>query len=267
MKLTGNTILITGGGSGIGRGLAEAFQKLGNEVHIVGRRQSALDEVVAANPGIRARSFDVDSAEGVAALAEAAKKDGIQFNVLINNAGIMRHENWTRDTAGSLATAEATISTNLLGPMRLTAALLPILTAQPSSTVINVTSGLAFMNYPATPAYAATKAAIHAWSQSLRWQLRDTQVDVLELVPPYVQTELNGPAQATDPNAMPLQAYIDEVMQLLGEDRDYGSGELANEILVKRVLPLRWAERDGAYDEMFRQLTRLIEEREKMLVT
>lgn len=246
MNLTGNTILITGGGSGLGRGLAEAFHRAGNQVIITGRRQSALEDTVRANPGITAKPLDVDSPEGIQRFAAAVKTEFPALNVLINNAGIMKSED-LKTGGADLPTAEATVSTNLLGPLRLTAALLPSLLAQPRATIMTVSSGLAFVPIATNPAYCATKAAIHSWTQSLRYQLRETAVEVLELAPPYVQTELTGAHQLSDPNAMPLDDFIQETMDLLKSPPPGG------EILVKRVYPQRLAEREGKYDEFYAQ--------------
>ncbi len=172
MNLTGNTILITGGGSGIGRGLAEALHKQGNQVIIAGRRQAVLDETTAANPGMKSLTLDIESADAIEAFAAKVAAEFPALNVLINNAGIMRTEDWTAD-AGSLANAlsdaESIITTNLLGPLRLTAALLPTLKKQPHATIMTVSSGLAFLPLAITPTYCATKAAIHSFTQSLRY--------------------------------------------------------------------------------------------------
>jgi uncharacterized oxidoreductase len=242
MNVKGNTILITGGGSGIGRGLAENFHKLGNKVIIAGRRASALDEVTRANAGIASAVLDIEQPESIRQFASKITADFPTLNVLINNAGIMRAENLTAGQP-SVADAEATITTNLLGPIRLTAALLPHLRKQPRSTIVNVSSGLAFVPLSPTPTYCATKAAIHSYTQSLRYQLKDTTTDVIELVPPYVQTDLmNG---ASDPRAMPLADFIAEVMQL------FQSQPEAKEILVERVKPLRFAAENGTYDATF----------------
>lgn len=242
MQITGNTILITGGGSGIGRGLAEAFHARGNKVIVTGRDTSKLDAIVRANPGIEALELDVDDPAAINAVTKRITSDMPSLNVLINNAGIMRAEDLK---SGDIDTAEATISTNLLGPIRLTAALLPHLLTRPNAAILTVSSGLAFVPRALAPTYCATKAAIHSYSQTLRVQLRDTPIQVIELVPPYLQTELMGPAQAADPNAMPLADYISETMALLEEKPD------ADEILVQRVFFQRWAEREDRYAAAF----------------
>jgi len=245
MNITGNTILITGGGSGIGRALAETFHKLGNEVIIAGRRRQVLDETVAANPGMHALTLDIESADGIRSFADTVAKEYPKLNVVVHSAGIMRPENLL--DPNDLATLDATITTNLLGPIRLTAALLPLLEKQPRSTVMTVTSGLAYIPLALTPTYCATKAAIHSYSQALRYQLKSTSVEVIELVPPYVQTELMGSAQASDPRAMPLQEFIDEVFSILKANPN------VTEVLVERVKPLRFAELNGVekYQEFF----------------
>ncbi|MGV8953984.1 MAG: SDR family oxidoreductase, partial [Cypionkella sp.] len=216
MQTTGNTILITGGGSGIGRGLAEAFHAQGNQVIISGRRQAAVDEVAAANPGMAAFTVDMADAASIAALATQVTAAYPGLNAVLNNAGIMINEDLLAAPA-YLDTAEQTIATNLLGPIRLTAALLPHFLAQPQASVLTVSSGLAFVPMAATPTYSATKAAIHSYSQALRHQLRHTSVEVLEIAPPYVQTFLQGAHQASDPHAMPLEAFIEETMALLAD--------------------------------------------------
>lgn len=247
MKMTGNTILITGGGSGIGRGLAEAFHNLGNEVIIAGRRKEVLESTATANPGMKFVVADVDSPNAVKVFAEKIAADFPALNVLLNNAGIMRPEDFAADIV-DVSTAEAEITTNILGPIRLTAALLPLLKKQKESAVLMVTSGLAFTPLAGAPTYCATKAAMHSFSQSLRYQLRETSVQVLELAPPYVQTELGGASQASDPRAMPLAEYISETMSLLAAPPASG------EILVKRVEPLRWSEKNGNFEQVFGML-------------
>jgi uncharacterized oxidoreductase len=234
MNVNGNnTILITGGGTGIGRGLAEAFHKLGNTVIIAGRRKATLDAVTAANPGIFSEVVDVQDTGKLKDFASNIAAKYPKLNVLINMAGIAKAE--TLNDAPDYDAIDSTIATNLTAPLHLTAALLPLLKHQREATIMTVTSGLAFTPLVLTPTYCATKAAMHSWSLSLRYQLKGTAVRVLELVPPYVQTELMGERQASDPNAMPLADFIAEVMHLLATQPE------ANEILVERVYPLRFA--------------------------
>ena len=247
MNITGNTILITGGGTGIGRALAEALHARGNHIVITGRREAVLKETAAANPGMAWAVLDVDDAGAIRAFCKQVTKDHPGVNGVILNAGIMQAEDLTADPL-DLATAEAMIATNLLGPIRLTAGLLPHLKAQPSAFVMTVTSGLAFIPLTATPTYNATKAAMHSWSISLRHQLRHTSVEVLELAPPAVATDLM-PGHAESPNSMPLADYIAEVMDLI-ERGDTPRGE----ILVERVKPLRHAETSGNWDTVFAAL-------------
>ena len=250
MKISGNTILITGGGSGIGRALAEAFHKVGNRVIISGRRKAVLDEVTAANPAMASMVMDATDAAGIRAFAEALVKAHPTLNAVINNAGIMRPE----DIAAApdyLDTAEETIATNLLAPIRLTAALLPHFLKQPAATVLTVSSGLAFVPMVLTPTYSATKSAIHAYSVALREQLEETPVEVIEIVPPYVQTTLMGEGQAKDERAMPLDAFIAEVMDILENRPD------EKEVVVERCKPLRFAAQNGNFDQVFAMINHM----------
>jgi len=245
MHLTGNTILITGGTSGIGRSLAEAFHQRGNRVIIAGRRQALIDEITAANAGMRGMYVDVQDASAVDTFAAEIREQFPALNVLINNAGISRNEDLSSD-ARDISVSRSIIQTNIVSVLQLTAALLPTLKQQPRATIITTTSGLAFVPFAPVPTYCASKAFLHSWLQSLRFQLREMAVEVLELAPPYVQTELAGPHQAADPHAMPLADYISEVMAL------FGKPELPDgEILVDRVKLLRGAEKSGRYDEIF----------------
>ena len=245
MNPTGNTILITGGGSGIGRGLAEALHALGNQVVIAGRRRQALDSTTAANPGMKSLNLDIEDPAAIRAFAAQAAADFPSLNVLINNAGIMRPEKLLAQQP-DLADAEALVTTNLLGPIRLTAALLPLLQRQPRSTILNVSSGLAFLPLALTPTYCATKAAIHSYTLSLRYQLRATQIEVLELIPPYGATHLMGGAD--DPRAMPLGKFIAEVMEILKTQ------PTPAEIVVENAKGLRFAAESGKFDAIFQGL-------------
>jgi uncharacterized oxidoreductase len=240
MKLTGNTVFLTGGGSGIGQALAESLHKLGNQVIISGRRQSALDAVTAANPGMKSIVLDIEDPASITSVVRQLTSDFPALNVLLNNAGIMRPEDLKK---GETADAEAIVNTNLLGPIRITAALMPHLLQQPHATILTVSSGLAFVPLAATPTYCATKAAIHSYTESLRYQLQGTSIRVIEIIPPWVATELMG-EKPTDPRAMPLDAFIAETMQLLATD--------AEEITVQNVLFLRNAPK-GDEKALFKQ--------------
>jgi uncharacterized oxidoreductase len=253
MNPTGNTILITGGGSGIGRGLAECFHALGNQVIVSGRRKHALDETIAANPGMKSITVDMQDASSIRALAAKATAEFPALNVLINNAGIMRAEKFLSQQP-DLADSEAIVATNLLGPIRLTAALLPHLQKQPSATIMNVSSGLAFLPLVLTPTYCATKAAIHSYTLSLRHQLRRSGIEVLELIPPYVATDLMD--GANDSRAMPLDKFIREVMEILKTQ------PTPPEICVENVKRLRFAAETGNFDAIFNGLNAARADRE-----
>ena len=247
MQLTGNTVLVTGGGSGIGRGLAESFLKLGNQVIIAGRRQDFLDNTTRANPGIVSLNLDVSDPEAIQDFAARVTKEHPGLNVLINNAGIMKPENLQALPAG-LADSEAVITTNLLGPVRLTAALLPHLRKQTHAAIINVSSGLAFVPLPVTPTYSATKAALHSYTLSLRVQLADTPVEVVEIIPPAVATELT-PGRTPNERMMSLPDYIGQTMQILKTQ------PTPSEICVEHVKFLRFAEASGNFEKALQMLS------------
>ncbi len=212
MKMTGNTILVTGATSGIGKALAEAFHALGNTVIVAGRRQSLLEEIVAANPGMEAVTLDVGDPGSIASATADVTTRFPGLNVLINNAGIMPFD----DPAGPMddAVSQLIVATNLLGPIRMTSALIEQLKSQPHATIINTTSVLAFVPLASNAVYSATKAALHSYSMSQRFALRDTSVRVQEIAPPWVETGLVG----SDPRAMPLHAFIAETMSKLASD-------------------------------------------------
>jgi uncharacterized oxidoreductase len=227
MKLTGNTIFITGSTSGIGRSLAEALHKRGNQVIVSGRRKSHLAELTKANTGMQSIELNVEDPKSIAAAAKKLIAEYPNLNVLINNAGIMRAD----DAAAAIdeITLLSTVTTNLLGPIRMTSALIDHLKKQPAATVINVSSGLAFVPLASSAVYSATKAAMHSYTQSMRYKLKGTSVAVLELAPPWVQTDLLN--SKDEPRAMPLPQFIDETMIVLATD--------AQEVLVERVKMLR----------------------------
>ena len=244
MKTSGNTILVTGGGSGIGRALAKAWHDDGNRVIVAGRRRDALDETIAGRPGMEARVLDVDSTASLTAFVRDLVADHPGLNVLVNNAGIMRREDVT--ASRDLADSEATIATNLVAPIRLIDALVDHLAATPNSAIVNVTSGLAFVPLPVTATYSATKAAMHSYTVSLRQKLAG-KVEVIELAPPGVQTDLT-PGQSTRDGYMPLDEFIAEAMSLFRQE------PTPSEILVDRVKPLRHAERDGSFEKSLAML-------------
>ena len=244
MKANGNTILITGGGSGIGEALAHRLHDAGNTVIIAGRRREALDRAIAGRENMRAIELDVENAAGIADFTDRLLTEHPTVNVLINNAGIMRFEELDRER--DLGDAEATITTNLLGPIRLINALINHLVEQPDAAIVNVTSGLAFVPLVATPTYNATKAAIHSYTVSMREALKG-RVEVIELAPPAVQTELT-PGQQNRPGYQPLDEFADEVMALLTQQ------PTPAEILVERVGFLRRAEAEGRFDQTLVQL-------------
>lgn len=244
MKISGNTILITGGGSGIGRGLAEALQKEGNTIIIAGRRPEMLDKTAADNPGMITVKLDVTDIESIKTVSAQIVKNYPDLNVLINNAAIMRTENLL--DSEEMHDAEDIITTNLLGPMRMTTALLPNFLKQPYAAIINISSGLGFVPLAMTPTYCATKAALHSYSETLRFQLGKTNIQVIEIIPPAVRTKLQGGRVIE--HAMLLNDFIAETMDILNAKPD------ACELCVEQVKMLRFAEASGKYDEVFRMI-------------
>jgi uncharacterized oxidoreductase len=222
MKLQGNTIFITGGTSGIGKGLAEAFHKLGNQVIISGRREDRLRSITAANPGMKHFVLDVIDPSSVQNAARKIIQEFPALNVVVNNSGIQRRHNFADGAPFNDSATLAEIQTNLLGLIRVTAEFLPHLKQQTGATLVNVSSGLAFIPMPAFPVYCATKAAVHSFTLTLRQQLKNSGVKVIELIPPYVATELGGgvPAPAGALHLMPLEIFITETMKELAGDED-----------------------------------------------
>jgi uncharacterized oxidoreductase len=216
MKLSGNTIFITGGGSGIGRGLAEAFHQRGNKVIISGRRRAALDEVVAANPGMVAVDLDITDPASIAAVAARLIADYPDLNVVINNAGIMLPDRAAGPVDDKLLVD--TITTNLVGPIRMSSAFVEHLKGKDDAVIAYTSSVLGFVPMAATAVYSATKAALHSYALSQRFLLQDAGVRVLEIAPPWVRTDLMNSRDA-DP-AMPLDQFIAETMAVLGTDAD-----------------------------------------------
>ena len=227
MKLNGNTILITGGGSGIGRGLAEALHRLDNQIIISGRRKGHLAATVGANPGMRSVQLDVTDPRNIAAVTKRLIAEFPKLNVLVNNAGVMMPD----DAAGAIddELLVSTVTTNLLGPIRMTSAVLEHFKKQPYAAVINMSSVLGFVPLAMTAVYSSTKAALHSYTLSLRYKLRGTSVRVQEIAPPWVRTDLMNSKDA--PRAMPLEQFIKETMKPLGSDDE--------EVLVESAKAMR----------------------------
>lgn len=239
MKTGGNSILITGGGSGIGRALAHRWHDADNTVIVTGRRRDMLDETTSGRDGMTAYAHDIDDPAAIAAFAAEVIRKHPALNVLVNNAGIYSPEAPTRKR--DLSDAERMIVTNVLGPIRMIDAFVDHLSGMPGAALINVTSGTGFVPYPASPTYSATKAAVHSYTVALRPLLKD-RVEVIEIVPPQVQTELS-PGQSKADHAMPLDAYADDVMALLH------ANPTPAEICVERVRYWREAEAKGYFEE------------------
>ena len=245
MNATGNTVLVAGATSGIGLGLALRLHAAGNRVIVSGRREDRLKQIVSEHPGIESVVLDVTDPAAVRDVTTQLLQRFPDLDVLVTMAGMMLPEDLHH--ADFLAVAEATVATNLLGTIRLVAALTEHLAGRPRATIMTVSSGLAFVPLPIAPTYNATKAAVHSFTESLRVQLADTRVEVLELVPPAVRTALMG--QEDSATAMPLDTFLDEVMSILG------AGRQPDEILVKAVEPVRFAEARGEYSSMLRLLS------------
>jgi uncharacterized oxidoreductase len=226
MNLTGNTILITGGGSGIGRALAEALHKRGNQVIISGRRAERLKATIDANPGMRAVPLDTTNPDDIAAVASQLMAEYPKLNVLVNNAGVMYPDGAQGPVDDDLL--RTTVDTNLLGPIRMTSALEHLKT-QEHAVVANVTSVLGFVPLAITAVYSATKAALHSYTLSQRYLLRGSNVSFVEIAPPWVRTELMNISE--EERAMPLDEFLEGAIEQLGTD--------TNEVLVGPVVAMR----------------------------
>ncbi|MBI6855579.1 SDR family NAD(P)-dependent oxidoreductase [Pseudomonas lijiangensis] len=243
MQFENRKILITGGNSGIGQALAEALQAKGNKVVVTGRKQDSLQSMLDRNPVMTGYVLDVTDTDALAGFCTQLLADHPDLDAVVLNAGIMEAEDYV---AGVVSTdvADRTITTNLIAPIHLAAALLPHLRSRPDAALLTVSSGLAFVPKAKNPVYSATKAAIHSWTQSLRHQLRDTSVAVHEIAPPLVATDLT-PGQSKLDAALALDAFVEEVMGILSLEK------VPDEILVQRVYFQRNAEREGRFDRAF----------------
>uniref|UniRef100_A0AAU3GLB8 SDR family NAD(P)-dependent oxidoreductase n=1 Tax=Streptomyces sp. NBC_01401 TaxID=2903854 RepID=A0AAU3GLB8_9ACTN len=246
MNISGNTIFIPGSTSGIGLALALELKARGNTVIVGGRRTELLEQIARDHPGIDTVQLDTTDPASIDSAAKRVLADHPDLNVLVTMAGVMRAEDW-RSPGSFLASAESTVVTNVLGPIRLIAAFVEHLQAQPDATIVTVSSGLAFTPLKITPSYNASKAAIHMLSESIRLQLADTSVRVVELEPPSVRTALL-PGQEDSELAMPLDEFIAETVGLIESQPD------AKEIQVERVKFLRYGEARGDYDQVVEAL-------------
>lgn len=245
MRISDNTIFIAGGTSGIGLELALRLSGEGNKVIVGGRRRSRLDEIATAHPELATVEIDVDDKASIARAFDGVTASFPELNVLVTMSGIMHPEDLT--SADSLQIAERTVTTNILGTIRLVSTFIPFLIEKESATIVTVTSALAFVPLPMTPTYNASKAAIHSFTESMRVQLADTSIQVIEIAPPGVRTSLMG--QENSEAAMPLGAFVDEVIMLLKANPQ------AKEIIVEAASGLRNAEANGNYDQMLAMLS------------
>ena len=232
MDITNRTIFIVGGTSGIGRGLGQRFADAGSTVIVGGRNTGTVE-------GLETVEIDVTDSGSILRARDEVLANHPDLDVVVTMSGVLLVED-LRDPA-HITAAETTITTNLLGTIRVTDAFTPHLIARGSGTIVTVGSGIGFLPFPLMPTYGASKAGVHSYTESLRAQLAGTGIEVAELVPPAVAT----PAMVKlNPAALPLDAYLDEVMELLAEE------PTPREIIAKGALALRWAERDGTYAEL-----------------
>jgi len=239
MRLTGNTILVTGGGSGIGLGLAVAFHQAGNRVVIAGRRIEALRSVAEAHPGITYLQLDLTDRHSIQRFVGDIEDEYPHLNVVVNNAGVMALEDLD---APDPNTTSRVIATNLVGPIVLTSLLIPKLKSRPDAAIINITSALAFVPMAIAPTYSATKAGLHAYTESVRFLLRDSRIQVIEVAPPRVEAEMEG---RNDAFTMTVDDFVAETLRLISAEPDL------DEVIVGAARGLRDAERDGLYTEQF----------------
>ena len=226
MRMKSNTIFITGGSSGIGKGLAEAFHKLGNQVIIAGRREDRMLGICDANPGMKYWFLDVTDRASIQTVAGEVMEQFPELNCVINNAGLQKAHNFVGDVPLNDAEMLEEIQANLVGAIRVAAAFASHLSKAKEAVLLNVSSGLAFVPIARYPVYCATKAAVHSFTLSLRHQLNGMGVKVIELIPPFVKTELGGERKYVEvhqrggPPPMPLDQFISEAMSELAGDAD-----------------------------------------------
>jgi len=225
MKLSGNTILITGGSSGIGLAFAERFINAGNTVIVCGRRENVLQNAKEKFPSLITHVTDLTIESDRVALFDWVTTNYPEVNVLVNNAGIQQRFNVLKaDAKNNWSYFSKEIAANIEAPFQLSMLFVPFFAAKEESTIINVSSGLAFTPLAIAPIYSATKAALHSFTVGLRHQLSDTSVEVIEVAPPAVNTDLGGAGLHT--HGEPLNEFADGIFQGLAEGKKeigYGS--------------------------------------------
>ena len=241
MKLTKNTILVTGGSNGIGLEFAKQFLNLGNTVIITGRDQSRLDEVKKAYPALHIFRSDASKPDDIKSLYENVTKQFPELNVLINNAGIMRKMN-LNDTSMDMENINQEIAINLSGPVRMVNLFLPHLKTKKYAAIINVSSGLAYVPFAISPVYSATKAGVHFYTQTLRIQLKNTHVSVFELMPPLTKTDLQNAFSPEDMKGV-VQMDVDKMVQIaikgIGNDtHEIRPGQSNMLRIMSRIAPM-----------------------------
>lgn len=253
MKLSGNTVLITGGSSGIGYALAEAFVNAGSKVAICARRQARLDEARAGLPELRTRVCDVADEASRRDLAAWVRRELGSLNVLVNNAGIQRDIDFTRGI-GEFMAGENEIRINLEGPITLSGLLIPQLAGNPDPAIINVSSGLGFVPAARMPVYSATKAGMHAFSMALRRQLAGIGIEVYEVAPPAVDTNLNAEGRRKrggfKPDLGPAEFAAAVMRALEADTAEIGYG------MSEGFLHASRSELDESFERMNRSLER-----------
>ncbi|GAA4702900.1 SDR family oxidoreductase [Brevibacillus fulvus] len=253
MKLSGNTILITGGGSGIGLAFAERFIKAGNRVIVCGRREEVLQNAKEKVPSLITRVSDLAIESERVALFEWVTANYPEVNVLVNNAGIQQRFHVLKaDAKNNWGYFHKEITTNIEAPFHLAMLFAPYLATKEAATIINVTSGLAFTPFAIAPIYSATKAAFHSFTMSLRLQLSETSVEVIEVAPPAVNTDLGGAGLHTQ--GEPLDAFADGIFTGLQEGKqEIGYGSSVNRLRMSRD------EIDEYTEKMYQATKNLIE--------
>jgi uncharacterized oxidoreductase len=234
MKLTGNTILITGGSAGIGLAFAERFIQAGNQVIVCGRREEVLQKAQEQLPGLITRAVDLNVESERVALYDWVTANYPEVNVLVNNAGTQQRFNvLTADARNNWSYFNQEITTNLDAPFHLAMLFAPFLAQKEAAAILNVTSGLAFTPFAIAPIYSATKAALHSFTMSLRHQLSETSVEVIEVAPPAVNTELGGAGLHT--HGEPLDAFADGIFKGLEEGKqEIGYGTSVDRLRMSR---------------------------------